>query len=233
MIGFVVAAATIIFVWWFIADNRTETQALESRQDELQSYTTELRSLVQELAPVASELGTAGTLSDADLTEKATEWKNDVATVQTSIGRVVPPTELDALNGLVTQSVLLYGQSAEQYELVPDLEGRLRERVSAKALATYQAAENIFASVIEIVDRERSSAELSASGLTTPAQEAAAIQPSGGLPGAEGSDTLEIPPAEEGGSGGGGDEGSGGGGNEGSGGGGNGGSGGSDKGNNG
>ena len=180
VIGFLIAATVIIFLWWLIADSRSDSRDLEARQADLQSYTSNLRALVGTLTPTTSELGTAATLGDDEIPEKTKAWKNQLAEVQTTLNTTVPPPELAPLSGLLAQSLSLYGQSIEQYELLPDLEGKIRDEISAKADASLAAGNNIFTAVISLLDAEREEADLGASGLTAPgAQEdaAAPIEP--------------------------------------------------------
>ena len=40
VIGFIIAAVLVVFVWWFVADKRSESQARETKQEQLQAYTT-------------------------------------------------------------------------------------------------------------------------------------------------------------------------------------------------
>lgn len=168
VIGFLIAATVIVFVWWWVADSRSDAQALETRQADLQSYTSNLRAVMQTLTPLASELGTAATLKDDELPKKAKEWKNQLAEVQTTLSTAVPPPELAPLSGLLAQSLSLYGQSIEQYELLPDLEGKTRDEISAKATASLSAGNTILTAVIQLLDAERQDADLSVSELTVP-----------------------------------------------------------------
>lgn len=180
VIAFLVTAALIIFVWWFVADSRSESQAREATRDQLQTFSSDLRALFQNLAPIASELEGAGTLKPEELPERTKELKNQLGEVQTTVSQVAPPAELTAATGLLSQAMLLYGQSIEQFELVPDLEGATRDEVSAKATASFQAANNIFVAVIELLDKERSEVDLAPSGLTSPGSRATISEPEPG-----------------------------------------------------
>lgn len=175
VIGFLIAATVLIFVWWWVADSRSDAKALEAKQGELQTYTTQLRTLMQDLTALASDLGAAGTVEDDELSKKAKEWKNTLGDVQTASTQAIPPSELSTLSGLVSQSLSLYGKSVDQYELLPDLERSTREEISASATASLAAANTILSAVIDFLDKEREASDLAASGLTAPgAQEATA-----------------------------------------------------------
>ena len=186
VIGFLIAVTMIGFVWWWVADSSSDSRDLESRQTELQSYTSNLRTLVQDLTPIASEIGTAATLESDEIPEKTKAWKNQLADVQTTLNTTVPPSELAPLSGLLAQSLSLYGQSIEQYELLPDLEGKTRDEISAKANASLSAGNTILTAVIQLLDAEREDADLGASGLTPPGAQEDMSLPTGTLDTTEG-----------------------------------------------
>lgn len=173
VIAFVVLASLAIFILWFTADQRSEEQALETQKEELDTFTGQLRGLVQSLTPVATDLSTASELEDAELEKQVESWKNQLSETQTTAAQLLPPSGLEVVNGLLTQSILLYVQSAEQYELLPSLEGKTREQVAAKAGASFSSANSIFASIIELLDAQRAEVEMNESGLSTPATGAA------------------------------------------------------------
>lgn len=181
VVAFLVAVTVVILAWWFIADNRSEAEALETTQAELTDYTETVETTIQDVTPVAADLAGAAELKDDQLAEKAKTWKSQLSTAQTAVAQAAPPTGIEAMNGLLTQAILLYVQSAEQYELLPQLEGRVREEVSAKAAASFLAANNIFSSAIEILDTARVDNELSSSGLQTPGTAPEATMPPGEL----------------------------------------------------
>ena len=190
--AFLIAMAAIIFVWWFVANSRSDARELETRQEALKTYTNDLRATIDALGKTTGELGGAATLSDEELLDKAKEWKQSLTAVQSDLAAKIPPEGLEPVGGLFSQSVLLYGQSAELYEMLPDLEGAAREKISAKATATLSAASSIFASAIQLVDGEREDAELPPSGLSVPPS-----TPTD--PGA--SETIELPTGDSGGEG--------------------------------
>ena len=189
VIAFLVAATAIIFVWWWVADSRSDAEALETTQEQLQTFTTDLRTIVQNLTPLTTEIASASTLEDDELLEKTKAWKNQLADVQTTLGQVVPPSDMPALTGLVSQSMVLYGESIDLYQLVPDLEGDARDQISAKASGSFQAANNLFSIMIQLVDGERAESELQPSGLTAPGAQETAPAP----------DELTIPSTPGGG----------------------------------
>jgi hypothetical protein len=188
VIGFLIAATVLIFVWWWIADSRSDSQALENRQSELQTYTTSIRTMIQNLTPLASELQTGASLGDGEIPEKATAWKDQLAEVETALNQAAPPVDLSALHGLVAQGTRLYAQSIEQYELLPALEGSTRDELSAKATASAAAGNNLFTVLIELLDEERQDAEMGASGLTAPGAQENAAAPTEPLDTTEGGD---------------------------------------------
>lgn len=189
LVGAFLAVVTLgIFVWWFVADNRSEAEALQANQDQLETYTASLDGALQSISPVATDLATASTLDDAELAKQVKDWKTKLGAAQTAVAQATPPRSLEPLTGLTSQAVLLYVQSVEQYELLPDLEGKARDAVAAKAAGSFSAASNIFASAIELLDRERQKNDLGSSRLTAP-----------GSPPEDMSTSTEIQvPAEEG-----------------------------------
>ena len=209
VIAFIVAAATIIFLWWFIADSRNDAQALEDKQEGLKTYTDQLRTVIDTLDPVAGELATAEGLSDEELAKKSEEWRESLTRAQSQLSQQVPPAGLEPVNALAVQAILLYVQSAEQYGLLPSLDdSNVQSEMTGKAVGSFQAANGIFGSIIQLIDTERTEADLSVSGLTAPSgqpQQPGTLE----VPGTEsGSDTIELPVDEgEGGGGGGGNNG--------------------------
>ena len=168
VIGFVVIMSVAIFLLWFTADQRAETKELETQKEQLDDFTGQLRTIGDNITPVATELSSASTLDDAALEEKATEWKNKLSESQTAVAQIAAPEGLEPANGLLTQSILLYVQAAEQYALLPSLEGKPRDEIAAKAAASFSSANSIYASVIELLDAQRDEVDMNASGLTTP-----------------------------------------------------------------
>lgn len=168
VIAFVVVAVTAILVIWFVSNSRSDAAALETTQTELQDYTSSLRSTTQSITPIVQDLAAAGELDDAAIEKDSKKWKNELATAQTTLSQALPPEDLIPVNAMFLQAFLLYAQSAEQYALLPELEGNVRDRVAAQASTTHQAAGNVFTNAIQLLDDAREDAELSASGLTAP-----------------------------------------------------------------
>src|SRR5688500_19604044 len=56
VVAFLVAVTVVILAWWFIADNRSEAEALETAQTELTDYTETVETLIQDVTPVAADL---------------------------------------------------------------------------------------------------------------------------------------------------------------------------------
>jgi len=193
VLAFLAVATVGILVWWYVADNRAEAQELETAQTQLATYTESLKQVVDSVTPTATDLAAAGDLKDDELVDQTREWTKQLAAAQAQIAQTTPAEGLEPLNGLVTQAVLLYIQSAEQYALLPSLEGDTRDNVAGKAAASFQAASGIFAGAIELLDTERQDNEMNASGLTAPGTPAGAMAPS---------EQIQIPPpggdAEEG-----------------------------------
>lgn len=190
VIAFIAVVSIAILVLWFFADQRSETRALETQKEELDGFTGQLRGVLANLTPVANELSTAGELSDKELGESASRWREQLTESQASAATLAPPEEIDVVTGLLTQSVALYQQAVQQYALVPSLEDRAREQVAASATASLASANTIFASVIELLDEQRQEVDMNVSGLQPPGMPA---MPMGGTaPGTE----IQMPPEE-------------------------------------
>lgn len=188
VIGFLVATAVIIFVWWFVADSRSETQAREDERAALQTITGDLRSVIARLTPLTAELATATGLGDKELADKVDGWNEQLSGIQTSLSELSAPEDLSALGGVISQSTLLYGQAIDGYGSLPGLEGKAREALSSSAASSFNAANNLFAVAIQFLDQARSEADLSASGLTAPASEPPAPAPEPTLDSTQGGD---------------------------------------------
>jgi hypothetical protein len=171
VIAFLVAMTTIIFIWWFVADSRSETRARENQQAALETFTDDLKTVISNLTPLTTDLATATGLNDGELADKGDGWNEQLSSVQSSLAELSAPSDLAALGGIVSQSTLLYGQAIDGYTSLPDLEGKARETVSASATASFNAANNLFSVMIQLLDEARSEADMSASGLTAPASE--------------------------------------------------------------
>ena len=179
VVGFLVIVSLIIFVWAWVADSRSDSEARAAQREALQSYTTDLRAFIQELDPIASVITASASLSDKELEKEVDAWKDELSGISV-ISEMSPPEELSAMTGLVDVVMGLYGQSIEQFELVPTLEGKIREEVSAKATASYLTANNVLVGIIGSVDAARASADLGPSGLTPPAAPQVQTSPSPG-----------------------------------------------------
>lgn len=186
VLGFIVAASVAIFVIWWVADSRSDQQALETTQNELQDYTSRIRATMQSIEGPVSQLSAAGELDDDELAQKIESWRNDLSTAQTSLSQALPPSELETAHGLITQSILSYIQAVEQYELLPDLEGNTRKQLAAEAARSVQTGTSVFSSAIALLDDAREDADLGASGLAPPGS------PAGTAPGTA---PIEVPGA--------------------------------------
>ena len=188
VIAFLLAAAAIIFVWWFVADSRSENQARQDEQAALQTFTTDLRSVISSLTPLTTDLATATGLDDDELAEKRDTWNEQLSGVQTSLSELSAPEDLAALGGVISQSTLLYGQAIDGYVSLPDLEGKARKTLSASATSSFNAANNLFSVAIQLLDQARSEADLAPSRLSAPASEPPAPAPEPTLDSREGGD---------------------------------------------
>ena len=168
VIGFLVIASLVIFTWWWIADNRSETRAREAQVEEIQAFTADLRSLFQTMTPLMSEIQGAGLLNDIDLFQNTKAWKKQLPQVESASAAVVPPTQLASTASLISQSFLLVSESIDLYASTLDLQGDERDTVSDSASATFQASTVSLSVLIGLIDQERTELDLPPSGLVAP-----------------------------------------------------------------
>lgn len=188
VIAFLVATTVTIFIWWFVADSRSETRERETQEASLETFTDDLRTVISNLTPLTTELATATGLKDGELADKTDGWNEQLSSVQTSLAELSAPSDLAALGGIVSQSTLLYGQAIDGYGSLPDLEGKARETMSASATASFNAANNLFGVLIQLLDDARNRAGMSPSRLTAPASEPPAPTPEPTLDSMQGGD---------------------------------------------
>ena len=171
--GLVIAGAigivlVIVGLWW-VSQSRQKAQERADERKAVETFTDDVEALTEQLSKPATGIAGAASLDDEELAKQAQEWKADLTSAQTALSQSLPPEGLDPVGGLLSQALLLYGQSVEQYELLPELEGNVRDQLSGKAAGSFQAANNIIASAIQLIDAERDELGLDASGLTAPA----------------------------------------------------------------
>ena len=181
-IGGVALLALVAIVVIAIA-NRSgdEGAALEKRRDAIERFTGDTLALLQKLSPAASEMVS----SDPDskkLADDAARWDEALTKVQTEMTQTVAsaPPEVDVANRLIFQAVLQYIAAAKTYQLVPDTEGKLRDRIYERAGAQVAAADGTWQGAISVLDQERRDAGLDPSQIRVPSAVTVAPTPTGG-----------------------------------------------------
>jgi hypothetical protein len=164
------AAAIVLVVaaMWAIASARSNAADLEDRQGALRSYTEGVRRFIQTVNGPASEMSGAAGLSDKQLARQTRSWTKAFTSAQAQLSQMVPAADTESTNRLIQNSFFLYGSAAQTYSLVPEAEGKTKDRLKAQVATQVVAAGGVFAEAITLLDDARSEAELSASGLTAP-----------------------------------------------------------------
>lgn len=187
VVGFLLVATLGILIWWYVADSRSDAQELETNQESLRTYTESLDTLIEQVSPVAADLMGAAQLTDKQIQEQSDDWAKELGSAQASLAQTTPPPGLEPMNSLLTQSLLLYTQAAEQYGLLSDVDGKVRDELAEKAAGAVRAADGVFAAAIQLLDEERVENELASSGLDVPGMAPAP------LPSTE----IELPSGED------------------------------------
>jgi hypothetical protein len=191
MIAAMVVVLALAIAWGVIADARADSARLERRQSTFDDYTGRVRSLLQSVRPAAEGMAQVPATPGKDdlgaLGERAQGWTEslEIARLQTQ-GAVDPPSAVDA-NGLYDQALAISSSAARTYELVPEAEGRLRDRLLERAAEQRDAGAAVWLSATQVLDSARARAGLGPSGigpLANPALSGAAATLPGVAPGA-------------------------------------------------
>jgi prophage DNA circulation protein len=170
--GLVVAGAAaivlVIVALWAIANARSDAADLEDRQSALRTYTDGVRGFIETVNGPASEMSGAAGLSDEQLSRKAKAWTKAFTGAQAQLSQLAPAAGTESSNRLIQNSFFLYSSAAQTFSLVPDTEGRNKDKLTTQGSTQLVAAGGVFTEAITLLDEARSEAELSASGLSAP-----------------------------------------------------------------
>jgi hypothetical protein len=170
--GLVVAGAVaivlVIVAVWAIANARSNAADLEDRQGALRSYTEGVQRFIQTVNGPASEMSGAAGLSDKQLAKQTKSWTKAFTGAQAQLSQMVPAADTESTNRLIQNSFFLYGSAAQTYSLVPEAEGKTKDRLKAQVTTQVVAAGGVFTEAITLLDAARSEAEMSPSGLSAP-----------------------------------------------------------------
>jgi hypothetical protein len=162
------AIIIVIVALWAIANARSDAAELEDRQGALRTYTDGIRGFIETVNGPASEMTGAARLSDGGLARRAKAWTKAFTGAQAQLSQLVPAAGTESTNRLIQNSFFLYSSAAQTFSLVPDVEGKDKDKLTTQGTTQLVAAGGVFTEAITLLDDARSEAELSASGLSAP-----------------------------------------------------------------
>jgi hypothetical protein len=210
LIGGIFLVVFIGVIVWLVVSAQDRAEQLELEQTTLDTYTDGLSPVVESVIPTATDMIAITTLPEGDaldsLAEDATTWVTDLQTAQALVQQQFAPEEAQSVNDLLTESIGLYISAAQTFELVPDAEGGLRDKLFTRATDQRDAAGRVMSGAIGALDSVRNEKDLGASGLRSPADLPPPAPSAPASPEADASPEVGESPE---GSGGGGDQGDG------------------------
>ena len=162
------AIVVVVAALWAFANARSNAAELEDRQAALRSYTERVQGLLQVLNGPASQMVTAGGLSDRELTTRTKSWTEVFTSAQAQLSQLAPEPGTESANRLVQNSFFLYGSAAQAFALVPDADEALKDRLKTQGATQTAAASGVLNEAITLLDDARRDADMSASGLSPP-----------------------------------------------------------------
>jgi hypothetical protein len=167
-IAAMVAIVVIAIAWWAAADARAEAARLERRQSRIEDFSGSVRSLLQRARPAVEGMGSITTQTEdlVGLKVRARGWVEtlELAQLQTQ-GSVESDAALTA-NRIYGQALTILSNAARTYELVPDAEGPLQERVLERAAAQRDTGTIMWLTGTDVLDSARERLGLGPSGLS-------------------------------------------------------------------
>jgi hypothetical protein len=162
------AIIIVIVALWAIANARSDAAELEDRQGALRTYTDGIRGFIETINGPASEMSGAAGLSDGQLARKTRAWTKAFTGAQAQLSQLAPAAGTESTNRLIQNSFFLYSSAAQTFSLVPDTDGKNKDKLTTQGATQLVAAGGVFTEAITLLDAARSEAELSASGLSAP-----------------------------------------------------------------
>ena len=200
VISSVVAIALIGVIVWAVQNNRENARSLSKKQDALEKYTGQVRTTLQKLRAPVTGMGAVASSQGADpalfetLAKDAKAWTEELTAATADLGAQAPTdAALQSTNRLYAQAIQMYSLAATTLEVVPDTEGDAQQRLLLVAAQQLGQGGAIWVEATTLLDRERTTADLEPSGLTSPEAAAAGAQPPDQVQGATG-----LPPGMEG-----------------------------------
>ena len=169
MIAAMVVVLGVAIAWGVIADARAESARLERRQSTFDDYTGRMRSLLQSARPAAEGMAqvpaTPGKEDPEALRERAQGWFESLEIARLQTQEPVDPEAAADANELYGQALGILSGAARTYELVPESEGRLRNRLLERAAAQRDAGAALWLSATQVLDSARERLGLGPSGI--------------------------------------------------------------------
>jgi hypothetical protein len=167
-IAAMVAIVVLVIVWWAVADARAEAARLDRAQARVEDYTGSVRSLLQRARPAVEGMGRITTETEdlAGLEVGAGGWIEalELAQLQTQ-GSVETDLAVPA-NRIYGHALAILANAARTYELVPDAEGRLQERLLERAAAQRDTGTIVWLTATDVLDSARERLGLGPSGIS-------------------------------------------------------------------
>jgi hypothetical protein len=113
----------------------------------------------------------------SDLSKQSDDWAEVLVGARAGAAQTQPPASMRSVNGLLTESLLLYTSAAETFKLATDAEGEMQRSLLLNGLNQHERAGSIYLTVVALLDRERERESLEASGIGHPAQLGSLPQP--------------------------------------------------------
>jgi hypothetical protein len=170
----IIAALVLSSIGGIIAALNSSSNRSEARREQLDEYTSVVRDFGQQMADPATQMAaiTPETAGGAlrDLAKQSSDWADQLVAARAEAAQTQPPASMREVNGLLSESLLLYTSAAETLRLAADAEGEMQSSLLLNALNQHERAGNIFLTTVALIDREREREGMEASGIGHPAQ---------------------------------------------------------------
>ena len=169
----VIALVLVGVAMWFFSDRSSDSKRLAERQDALAAYTSEVRGHLQDTNQAIREMAGAPFNTNDEsqlegLEELSKSWVDSFQAAGALAAALTGPDSLQPATRVLVQSFQAYTSAARTYALVPKAEGSLRQDLLDRAGETRAAANELVAAALQILDQERSEADMDGSGIAAP-----------------------------------------------------------------
>ena len=179
--GAILAVVAGLVIWAVTAaQSRSEDLAVE--QGRLVDYTSEIRSILQLVRPPASEMTQAPASAKdgiGSLEKDVVTWLSALTNAQQQIQGLAAPPGMESINAAFLQSLNTYAGAGRTYELALKVDGDVVDEVLARAGEQRDQAGAQWQLATDLLDQERSDADMNASDIAVPAEAVPGAAPSG------------------------------------------------------